>query len=160
MDPWQNMSMIPPICFRTSWRWIPHLRNVYVYIIKNNIHILNRSPPPSPQKTTNLHKRNSKKNSPNATYHVRSKKQGNQTKQLQPTHGAKNPQKNTKKTNPNTRGTSWSRFKKSNKEGGKASIKRPKSSSSESHRHEESDPGSPGPRTTTGYPGQEVRING
>lgn len=52
----------------------------------------------------------------------------------------------TKKThkehNPNTRHTSWSRFKKSNKEGGKASIKRPKSSWSDSHRHEESDPGS------------------
>ena len=78
----------------------PHLRNVYVYIIKNNIHILNRFPPPSPQKTTNLHKRNSKKKLPKR--HIScSKQKTRKPNKTTPTHPwGKKPTKKHKENKP------------------------------------------------------------
>lgn len=73
-----QVALVPPhllpICFRTSWRWIPQLRNV--------------SPPLTPK--NNQFSQQKIKNSPNATNHVQ--KKNKETKKITPTHGANNKQ--------------------------------------------------------------------
>lgn len=114
-----QVALVPPhllpICFRTSWRWIPQLRNV--------------SPPLTP-KNNQFSQQKIKKKLPKCHKSCSKKKQGNQKNNSNPWG-----KQQTTPTRLQHRHTSWSRFKKSNKEGGKASIKRPKSSWSESHRH-------------------------
>ena len=64
-------------------------------------HTYPQSFPPPPQKTTNLHNKQSKKQLPKSNKSCskpKNKKQGNQTKQLQPTHGAKKTKKTHKTT--------------------------------------------------------------